>query len=133
MMRAIPLRLIYGEGYFACDPQEADHLYISRPGPAGWVILPVQIGGMREGTGNWSWNGSVEKPTLRPSVSTRYRTDADPPGERPNKCHTWITEGKAIFLDDSTHRFAGQTLDLLDASEYNSRAGRPLKPVVTDR
>lgn len=29
-------------------------------------------------------------------------------------CHTWITDGKAIFLNDCTHEFAGQTLDLLN-------------------
>ncbi|RYD61732.1 MAG: hypothetical protein EOP84_35380 [Verrucomicrobiaceae bacterium] len=63
------------------------------------------MNGTREGTGNWTWNGDTEKPTLKPSVLTWNGTE---------RCHTWITDGQAIFLDDCSHEFAGQTLDLLE-------------------
>jgi len=31
-------------------------------------FVPVQIKGTREGTGNWTWNGDVDYPTLKPSL-----------------------------------------------------------------
>ena len=85
----------------------------------------MQIHGTRSGTGNWTWNGDVDKPTLRPSILTKGTesvTDeqiaAIGRGEQitpvPVVCHTWITDGQVIFLDDCTHELAGQTLDLLD-------------------
>jgi hypothetical protein len=76
------------------------------------------IGGRREGTPNWTWNGSVDAPTVRPSVLTKGsqgHTDND--GNRTitdHVCHSWINDGKVQFLDDCTHEFAGQTLDLLE-------------------
>lgn len=105
-MKANPSKIIPGEGVVDCPIEEATHIIINRPGPSGHVLLPVQIKGTRDGTGNWTWNGDTERPTLRPSILTTGGTW---------KCHTWITDGKAIFLPDSTHEFSGQTLDLLDA------------------
>lgn len=32
------------------------------------------------------------------------------------RCHTWVNDGKAQFLPDSTHEHAGKTLDLLEVS-----------------
>lgn len=103
-MKAIPMRLIEG-GYEPCDPHEATHIRLMLPGPIPNRILPVMIGGRREGTPNWTWNGSVDFPTVRPSVLSRDGT---------NTCHSWINDGKVQFLDDCSHEFAGQTLDLLD-------------------
>ena len=92
----------------------------------------MQIKGKREGTGNWTWNGSLEAPTLRPSVLHTnghflegYKEgdpcwcsyNKDHPNEKRfecHRCHTWITDGKAQFLEDSSHSLKGQTLDLLD-------------------
>lgn len=68
-------------------------------------MLPVMIGGRREGTPNWTWNGSVDKPTLKPSILTRGHDFT---------CHSWVTDGKIQFLGDCTHEFANRTLDLLD-------------------
>lgn len=33
------------------------------------------------------------------------------------RCHTWINDGQAQYLEDSTHEFAGKTLDLLEVEE----------------
>jgi hypothetical protein len=60
--------------------------------------------GTREGTGCWTWNGSIDAPTLRPSVLT---TGHD------FRCHSWINDGKVQFLSDCSHEYAGSTLDLL--------------------
>ena len=107
-MKAQPLRLIEG-GYEPCDPKEATHVQLHLPGPIPTRILPVILSGPRQGTPNWTWNGSIDKPTLKPSVLTR---GGDMSGE--HRCHSWINDGKVQFLGDCSHEFAGQTMDLLD-------------------
>jgi hypothetical protein len=111
-MKAIPIRCIPGKGREKCAPEEATYVVINIPGPTGLLALPVILHGKREGTGCWTWNGSTETPTLRPSVLNQRRG---------HRCHTWINDGKAQFLDDSNHEYAGQTLDLLEVPQ--SEAG----------
>jgi len=79
----------------------------------------------------WQWNGSVDAPTLRPSVlyqcghyaPARAHPDvcwctynAEHPEEKAPfvcvLCHSFVTEGKIEFLTDSTHALAGQTVAL---------------------
>jgi hypothetical protein len=107
-MKAKPVKLIHGEGYQECPISEATHVTLNIPGPSGTLTLPVILSGTREGTGCWSWNGSTEAPTLRPSVLTNGHDF---------RCHSWINDGQAQFLDDSSHEHAGKTLDLLDVAE----------------
>ncbi len=107
-MKAQPL-IETADGYSPCEPSEATHLRIELRGPLPTRILPVMIKGTREGTGKWTWNGSVDSPTLRPSILTR---GGDENGE--HRCHTFIKDGKSQFLSDCSHEFANQTLDLLD-------------------
>ena len=58
----------------------------------------------------WGWNGSVDAPTLTPSVfSNQHRDCPDLPA-----CHSFVTEGRIQFLADCTHAMAGQTVDLPD-------------------
>lgn len=68
--------------------------------------LPVITSGYRGESGNWTWNGSLEKPTLRPSVKVQH----GPGGE--TITHLWLNEGICQHLEDSTDGFAGQTLPL---------------------
>jgi len=49
----------------------------------------------------WNFNGDLEKPTIKPSI---LNPDA--------RCHSFVTEGKIKFLKDSTHKLAGETVDL---------------------
>lgn len=107
-MKAKPIRQT-ADGFEPCGPTEATHIQLHLPGPLPNRILPVMVGGRREGTPNWTWNGSVEAPTVRPSVLSR---GGDVDGE--HVCHSWINEGKVQFLSDCTHEFAGKTLDLLE-------------------
>ncbi|WP_441001301.1 DUF6527 family protein [Fodinibius sp. SL11] len=61
---------------------------------------------------SWDFNGDFQNPTINPSVLGR--------GKRPNeneewvewRCHSWITDGKIKFLNDSTHDLAGNTVEL---------------------
>ena len=106
-MKALPVRFVYGQGYEPCDAAEATHVTLNIPGPSGRLTLPVIQHGTRAGTGCWTWNGRTDAPTLRPSVLTTGRQ---------YRCHTWITDGQAQFLDDCSHELRGTTVDLLDAN-----------------
>lgn len=106
-MKAQPARLIYGHGYAPCAVSEATHVTLNIPGPTGGLTLPIILKGQREGTGCWTWNGSIDAPTLRPSVLTEGRDF---------RCHSWINDGNAQFLDDCSHDMAGKTVPLLEVS-----------------
>lgn len=85
----------------------------------GWIYLPFILKGSRDEANAWTWNGNIEKPTLKPSILNEGTEFIGGDAYDSNnwikfKCHTWITDGKAIFLDDTDHQFKGQTLDLLD-------------------
>jgi len=105
-MKAKPVKLIKGVGYELCDTSEDTHVKIRVPGPSGIVILPVITKGSRSDSGCWTWNGSVDMPTLKPSVLTEDGVSF--------RCHTWITDGNATFLGDTSHELRNQTIDLLD-------------------
>ncbi|CAN7592965.1 DUF6527 family protein [Pseudorhodoferax sp. LjRoot39] len=102
-VKALPVKLVAGR-YLPCDIGDATHITLNVPGPTGLLTLPVQTSGTRAGTGNWTWNGSTDAPTLRPSVLTTGSTF---------RCHSWITDGQAQFLDDCDHDMRGSTVDLL--------------------
>lgn len=62
---------------------------------------------------NWSWNGSLEKPTFSPSVLVTYSgPDAGRDGAPPAVCHSFVNDGRIQFLSDCTHSLAGQTVGL---------------------
>jgi hypothetical protein len=124
-MKAKPVKLVYGQGYVDAPSEEATHVVLNFPGPVGILHLPVIIKGTRDGTNCWTWNGDTEKPTLRPSVlteGTERITDeehailmADGKVEpRPYRCHTWVNDGQAQFLDGCSHALRGQTVDMLE-------------------
>jgi len=125
-LKARPLRQLEdGQTLSPCEPHEATHIWIQTPGPFMNRFVPVQIKGTREGTGNWTWNGDVDYPTLKPSLlwaGVRETTDEDlerldagiPLDATKVVCHTWITDGKVQFLSDCTHDLVNQTVDLFD-------------------
>ncbi|MEI8289804.1 MAG: DUF6527 family protein [Verrucomicrobiota bacterium] len=82
-----------GKVYRPCDPKDATHLSMRLPCGCYALMLPVMIGGTRSGTPNWTWNGDVEKPTVKPSVLTRSHDFV---------CHSFINDGVMQFLSDTT-------------------------------
>ena len=83
--------------------------------------------------GIWAFNGDATKPTFSPSIL--FRTGHYVPGEegkpcwcsfeqrtgrKPPKfgrcriCHSFVREGMIQFLNDCTHRLAGQTVPVPD-------------------
>lgn len=128
-MKAKPVRIAKEGGFEQCPVEECTHVELKLPGPTGRVHLPVILRGTRSGTGCWTWNGDCEKPTLKPSVKHTAGHFISPdscwckyfkehPEEKPVfhcfLCHTWITDGKAQYLDDCSHELRGQTSELLD-------------------
>lgn len=66
---------------------------------------PVAVGNGRGP--RWDWNGSVDKPTFRPSVLVRWNEY-----EKSCVCHSFVTDGSVQYLNDCTHPLAGQTVEL---------------------
>ena len=66
------------------------------------------VHGVRTNPPGWTWNGSLEKPTLQPSLLTTYGS------KEGSVCHCYVTDGMIKFLDDSTHALKGQTVELPD-------------------
>ena len=75
------------------------------------VFIPFSNGA------KWSFNGDFEKPTFSPSINIHYGASDD--GEiKERRCHFFVADGKITFCGDCTHKFANQTLDLLDVKQY---------------
>jgi hypothetical protein len=65
----------------------------------------------------WEFNGDLEKPTIRPSILSKFTPSAE--GIERKICHSFVTEGRIRFLNDCTHSLAGKTVSLVDVSEEN--------------
>lgn len=74
------------------------------PGCEGGHGIPVS------GPRGWTWNGSLDKPTVTPSILVNVN------GGNPTTpvCHSFIKEGNIIFLTDCTHQYAGQIIEIPD-------------------
>lgn len=63
----------------------------------------------------WTWNGDKDKPTFSPSIKVTYNgADADTPEGIPSICHSFVRDGKIQYCSDSSHKLAGQTVELPD-------------------
>lgn len=139
-MKALPYKWNGVDTYEPCEPADVTHLAFKLPSQNGsYHMLRVITRGDRDEASKkfkcpvWTWNGNVDKPTLRPSVISRsgHYDLAFKPGDpcwcEYNKtqpedkshfccyiCHTWITNGQANYLPDTTHEASGKVLDLLD-------------------
>lgn len=69
-----------------------------------WVINSAPGGAI------WTWNGSMEKPTFTPSLLVTYGRDPAP--DRPQTCHSNVTDGQILFHGDSQHELRGKTVPL---------------------
>jgi len=122
-LKAKPVKLINNQ-WIEVSREEGTHLYLKFPldiiitvdtePPLSYNILrdryiPYQLSGSREHTGNWSWNGDTEKPTLRPSILTTSKQ-----GDVTHTCHSFVNDGVIEFLSDCTHALANSKCELLD-------------------
>lgn len=84
----------------------------------------------------WTFNGDVNKPTVRASILVRS-TKLSPEGEAmlarkeyppagqsfpsvPMVCHSFVTDGRIQFLGDCTHALKDQTVDLPDMDNMDA-------------
>lgn len=71
----------------------------------------VPVNGTKgENGAGWSWNGSKESPTLNPSILVNGRAGFVNPTQP--KCHSFVRDGKIMFLTDCSHKLAGQTVEI---------------------
>lgn len=61
---------------------------------------------------SWDWNGNLERPTLSPSILSRTGPDGV------NICHSYLRDGVFEFLEDCTHKRAGQQVPMSDLPEW---------------
>ncbi len=59
------------------------------------------------GPNGWTWNGSLEKPTFKPSLLVNQNMPE-------SRCHSFVTEGMIQFLGDCYHPLKGQTVEIPD-------------------
>lgn len=76
-------------------------------GGSGIHILPVNSAHVKP---SWAWNGSLERPTLKPSIMTGRGTTA--------LCHSYLTNGVFHFLGDCTHDLANQQVEMPDLPDW---------------
>ena len=57
---------------------------------------------------SWNWNGDFDKPTVSPSILTRFGDYID---------HVFIRNGQIQYLSDCTHKYAGKVVDMVDFPE----------------
>lgn len=91
------------------DENGGKRLWFKCPGCGSDHVLGVKKGKHEDLV--WNWNGSIDKPSLSPSLLVNMR------GEKPIRCHSFIKDGKIKFLSDCTHKLAGQTVDLPEVGD----------------
>jgi hypothetical protein len=71
----------------------------------------------------WTFNENTERPTFSPSILVRGTKDITEEQHQaimagksitptPFVCHSFVTDGKIIFLPDCTHALAGKTVPM---------------------
>lgn len=78
------------------------------PGCGRWHAMRVT------GPYAWEWNGSLDRPTFKPSILGEWTWG---PEKTRHRCHSFVRDGRIEFLGDCTHAMAGQTVDLPEVDE----------------
>lgn len=103
---------IYGPGQYAfyCPGCKTKHVYTTSE--------------CAEAKLQWKFNGDLDKPSFTPSLLNRWGKHVDanwqePKGTAPDGgwsgiCHLFVTDGKIIYCSDSTHAYAGKTIEMED-------------------
>lgn len=57
---------------------------------------------------SWNFNGDYENPTFTPSL-----LNTKPWKDDIYRCHLFVTNGKIQYLNDCSHKLAGQTIEMM--------------------
>jgi hypothetical protein len=82
-----------------------------------WYFVCPACNAVHQCDTRWKFNGDKAKPTFDGSVLVHAVpvTSKSVPGYKGRpRCHSQVTDGKIAYYEDSTHAFAGKTLDLPD-------------------
>lgn len=82
------------------------------PGCGHWHVVYTER--EQENKIVWQFNGNVDRPTFSPSLLV-WCDRGELAGQF--RCHSFIRDGRIQFLGDCSHKLAGQTVDLPDATE----------------
>ena len=96
--------------YWYSRPDELAELFAFCPAcrvPHGFILEPY------DGHDAWSWDGSWERPTFKPSMLANSKNTYP---DRP-LCHSYLTAGVWNFLGDCTHDMAGQKAAMIPFPE----------------
>lgn len=75
---------------------------------------------------SWQFNGDFDRPTFSPSILVSHgeMTGVSEETKRQYKlverCHSFVRDGRIQFLDDCTHKLAGQTVELPEIQNGDS-------------
>jgi len=86
-----------------------DYLSFTPEGMRFPTTIPVIIKGNRDKANAWTWNGSLDKPTVRPSVRTKYAKEGVM-----TEIHYWLNDGICDCLGDCKDGNAGKKLPLIE-------------------
>lgn len=101
-----------GGRFEQCKPEEATHLLLKFPLDPPLDIRKVRVyrkGEPKPESHAWLWNGSVELPTLTPSIRTQVNWKGVD-----LLCHSFVVDGKIRFLSDCSHDKAGEAHLLIE-------------------
>jgi hypothetical protein len=88
-------------------------------------VHTVVIATSRDGATPWFWNQNRERPTIVPSILVRG-------GASDIVCHSFVRDGMIQFLDDSTHKLAGQTVAIPDWPYDEHYGGIDAEPTAVE-
>lgn len=75
------------------------------------IPVPSEDGQLPKEGAHWTWDGNLEQPTFDPSILQHAS------GKMP-RCHSFVKAGRWEFLSDSTHKLAGQTVDMVPLPDW---------------
>lgn len=70
----------------------------------------IPVAPVYEGKRPWGWNGSLDLPTIVPSIEVN-KGQANPTAPH---CHSHVVDGMIQFLVDCSHHLRGQTVEIPD-------------------
>ena len=74
-----------------------------------WMAKCPGCGNCHGFDSRWTFNGNVDNPTFFPSFLT-WHEHGDPP--QTHRCHSFLTDGHWVYLDDCTHALKGQRVEV---------------------
>lgn len=90
-------------------------------GPDGYEGIHELPVNSPNATPSWDWNGSLDRPTLKPSILT-HSSETPDQVKIFARCHSYLTEGNFHFLEDSEHSLAGEKfVPMPDLPEWAER------------